>query len=325
MDQAHHFLQDLALVLCVAAVTTVVFQWLKQPVVLGYLLAGLIVGPHLPVPLVADTETIGTLAELGVILLMFSLGLDFNLRRLARVGLGVAFIALLEIGLMLSLGFTVARLLGWSVTVSLAAGAVVAISSTMIIVRAFKEQQVEGRLADLVYGVLVVEDLAAILILSAMSAVVTGQDANLVTLARTGGRLAAFLAGSMAIGLLVVPRVMRAVVSLRRHETTLVATIGICFAAALLARGAGFSVALGAFLAGSLVSESGVVRHIEPLVRPVRDMFAAIFFIAVGMLIDPRLVWEHRGPVLALAAVVIVGKIVGVTVGAFLAVYGTGT
>jgi monovalent cation:H+ antiporter-2, CPA2 family len=325
MDQAHHFLQDLALVLCVAAVTTVVFQWLKQPVVLGYLLAGLIVGPHLPVPLVADTETIGTLAELGVILLMFSLGLDFNLRRLARVGLGVAFIALLEIGLMLSLGFTVARLLGWSVTVSLAAGAVVAISSTMIIVRAFKEQQVEGRLADLVYGVLVVEDLAAILILSAMSAVVTGQDANLVTLARTGGRLAAFLAGSMAIGLLVVPRVMRAVVSLRRHETTLVATIGICFAAALLARGAGFSVALGAFLAGSLVSESGVVRHIEPLVRPVRDMFAAIFFIAVGMLIDPRLVWEHRGPVLALAAVVIVGKIVGVTVGAFLAGYGTRT
>ena len=321
MNNAHEFLQNLALVMCVAAVTTVVFQRLRQPVVFGYLLAGMIIGPHIPIPLVADEETVHTLSELGVILLMFGLGLEFSLRRLFQVGPTAGLLAVAESSAMVWLGYLVGQAFGWTALESVYAGAIIAISSTTIIVKAFAEQEVKGKVVDIVFGVLIIEDLIAIFLLAILTAVSAGGGVSTSSLAITAGRLAMFLAGLVGVGLLVIPRLVRYIVRLNRPETTLVASVGICFAAALLALAFGYSVALGAFIAGSLVAESGEAKVVEHLVAPVRDIFVAIFFVAVGMLIDPELIVEHWVAVLVFTIMLIVGKVLAVSVSAFLTGY----
>lgn len=318
MASSHAFLSALTMVLCVAAVTTVVCQRLRQPVVLGYMIAGLIIGPHLPIPLVADPGIVDTLSELGVILLMFSLGLEFSFGKLARVGPTAALRAVVQCSMMLWLGFLTGRLFGWTPLECLFAGAIVAISSTTIIAKAFDERGIKGTLRDLVVGVLIVEDLIAILLMAGLTAISTGKGVSADALVATVGRLAGFLVALIVVGMMLVPRFMRAVTRLKRPETTLVASVGVCFAVALLAQYAGYSAALGAFIAGSLVAESGEEKIIEPLVHPVRDMFGAIFFVSVGMLIDPKLIVENWPAVLVLSAVVICGKVVSVTLAAFL-------
>ncbi len=323
MSGAHEFLKALSVVLCVAAVTTVLFQKLRQPVVLGYILAGLIVGPFIPLPFVADSGVVMTLSELGVILLMFGLGLEFRLRTIFEVGPTAALTALVETSLMLWLGFTVGRLFGWTQLESLFCGSIVAISSTTIIAKAFGEQGISGRLKELVLGILIIEDMIAILLMTTLTAVSSGAGLSAADMAVTAGKLVAFLVGLIVLGLLVFPRFMRMVVSLGRAETTLVASIGICFAVALLASELGYSSALGAFLAGSLIAETGEGKRIEHLVQPVRDIFAAIFFVSVGMLIDPKVVIEYWQPTLVLFVVVIIGKTIGVSFGAFLTGAGT--
>jgi CPA2 family monovalent cation:H+ antiporter-2 len=321
--QVHEFLRSLTVVLTVAALTTVLFQRLKQPVVLGYIIAGLIVGPHVPIPIVADPTIVRTLSELGVILLMFSLGLEFHLARLMRVGPAAGFTALVQASFMAWLGFLTGRLLGWSVLESVFTGAIVAISSTTIIAKAFEEQGIRGRLREFVVGVLLIEDLIAIVFMAVLTTVATGAGLSAGSLASTVGRLVIFLVALLAIGMLVVPRFIRYVTAIGRTETTLVASIGICFATAYIAQRFGYSVALGAFIAGSLVAESGQAEPIEHLVRPVRDMFAAIFFVSVGMLIDPALIAQHWVAVFVLTFVVLLGMTASVSLGAFLA--GTGT
>jgi len=319
VSNPHEFLTSLAMVLCVAAVTTVLFARLHLPVVLGYIVAGLVVGPHFAFPQIVDDETIKTLSELGVILVMFSLGLEFSLRRLLQTGIAAALIATIEISVMLWLGFSVARLLDWSTTDAIFTAAAVSISSTTIIARTFQEQKVRGRLRDIVFGVLIFEDLIAILLLTALPNLVSGRGSILQTLGTTAGRLAAFLVCLLVAGMLVVPRIMRFVVRLRRTETLLVASVGLCFGVALLVQYFGYSVALGAFIAGSLVAESGAAFRIETLVQPLRDVFAAIFFVSVGMLVEPRFVVAHWGAVLILSGVVLFGKLVAVTGASFIA------
>lgn len=318
MHGAHELLKAIAVVLCVAAVTTVLFQRLRQPVVLGYILAGLIVGPYLPIPLIADSGVVQTLSELGVILLMFSLGLEFSLRKLFTVGPTAGLTAVIQCSIMVWLGFVVGRAFGWTTLESIFAGALIAISSTTIIAKAFDEQGIRGKLRELVVGVLIVEDLIAILLMAMLTAVSTGSGLSAGDLAFTIGRLLAFLVGLVAIGLLIVPRAIRAVVRLNRPETTLVASVGLCFAVALLAQAFGYSVALGAFLAGSLVAESGEEKVVEHLVQPVKDMFAAIFFVSVGMLIDPSIIARHWVAIVVFTVVVVVGKVLSVSAGAFL-------
>jgi CPA2 family monovalent cation:H+ antiporter-2 len=321
----HDFLRTLALVLGLAAVTTIVFQRFRLPVVFGYMLAGLIVGPHVPIPLVADPETVHLLSELGVILLMFSLGLEFSLRRLLGGGWAVVIVAVLESSLMLGLGYTAARFFGWTVLQSLFAGGAVAISSTTIILKAFGEQGVRGRFTELVFGVLVVEDLLAILLLAVLAPAAAGAGVSAGPVGATIVRLAAFLAGLLVLGMLLVPRLMRFVVRLQRPETTLVASIGICFATALLARSIGYSVALGAFIAGSLVEESGEGRAVARLIEPVRDMFVAVFFVSVGMLIEPGVLVREWPLVAVFTLLVLLGKVGAVSVSAFLTGAGTRT
>ncbi len=325
MHAATAFLTDLALVLGVAALTTVLMQRLRLPPVFGYLVAGVVIGPGDYLPLVADVETVRTLSELGVILLMFSLGLGFTARKIARLASTAGVIAAVEIGLCLTLGYAAGRLLGWSLIESLFAAALVAISSTMIIAKVFEEQRITGPLADVVFGVLVMEDLVAILCLAVLSAVAGGGASSAALAAGTLPKLALFLAVVSFLGFSSVPRAFRWVVGLRRDETTLVASVGLCFTLALLAHLAGFSVALGAFLAGSFVAEGGVGRIVEQLVRPLRDLFAAIFFVAVGMSIQPAAILTYWPAIVVLALVVLVGKTVGVSIGAFLAGLGTRT
>jgi len=313
------FLANLAVVLGVAAVTTMVFQRLRQPVVLGYLLAGLIVGPHLPVPVAANEPLVHTLSELGVILLMFALGLEFSLRKLVRVAPTAGLVALIECSAMVWLGYVLGRAFGWTGYESIFTGALVAISSTTILVKAFAEIGIKGKITEIVFGIVIVEDLVAVLLLAILTAAASGAGLSAGALLKTVARLAGFLVAFVAIGLMFVPRIMRAVVRLDRSETTLVASVGLCFTLALVARAMGYSVAMGSFLAGALVSESGEGDKIRHLVEPVRDVFAAIFFVSVGMLIEPREVLHHAGAVLALTAVVLTGKLVGVSVGSFLA------
>lgn len=318
MHGSGSFLHTLAVVCCVAAVTTVLCQRVRLPVVFGYLLAGMIVGPHVPVPLIADAATVSSLAEIGVVLLMFSIGLEFSLRRMLRLAPVSGLVAALETTAMFGLGVAAAELLGWTPTEQVFTGAIVAISSTTIIARAFREQPVEPAVRDTVFGILVFEDLIAILALAALSALGSGQVLSARALGATALQLATFLAALIGVGLLVVPRFMRSVVRLRRDETTLVTTVGLAFAAALLAVAFGYSVALGAFLMGALVAESGAQQTVEGLLAPLRDFFAAVFFVAVGMSIDPALVARHWGAVLFIASVVMTGKVVTVSVAAFL-------
>lgn len=325
MHDAPQFLLNLTMVLGVAAITTVIFQKLRQPVVLGYLLAGMIVGPHTSIPLAADEPTVQTLSELGVILLMFSLGLEFSLRKLIQVAPTAGLIAVIQCSLMIWLGYLAGQFFGWTTLESIYAGAIIAISSTTIIIKAFQEQGVRGKLSDLVFGVLIVEDLIAILLLAVLTTISTGAGLSPSHLGWTIARLSMFLFLLVGVGLIVVPPAFRALARLKRPETTLVASTGFCFLIALLAHAVGYSVALGAFLAGALVAESGVEKEVEHLVEPVRDMFAAIFFVSVGMLIDPDLIAQHWQAVVAFTVIVVLGKIAGVTLGSFLAGFGVRT
>ena len=318
----HAFLTTFALILCTAAITTVVFHRLKQPVILGYLLAGLLVGPHITPMLTADQATTETLSEIGVILLLFAIGLEFSVRRLLRVGGSVAITAVIDVSLMAWLGVGVGRLLGWSFREALFAGAMITASSTTIIAKTFEERPVDRKLKEQVMGVLVVEDLVAVLFLAGLGTL-GNASVEQQSIVVTALRLATLLFVWVTIGLVLIPRVIRKIVKMVRPETIVITSIGLCFAFALLARALGYSVALGAFIAGSLIAESGRGKDVAHLVAPVRDLFAAVFFVSVGMLIDPRLVAEHWGVVLILTVVVILGKFVAVGFGAFLAGRGT--
>ncbi len=318
MTTPNEFLLALTVVLCVAGVTTVLFQRLKQPVVLGYILAGILIGPHVAIPIVASPDVVHTLSELGVILLMFGLGLEFTLGKLFKAAPTAGITAVLQCSVMMWLGFLAATLLGWSTMESLFAGAVISISSTTIIAKAFDEQGVHRELREFVVAILIVEDLIAVLLMAVLTGVSSGTGMSAGDLAATIGRLLAFLVGLVAIGLFIVPRLMRAVVKLGRPETIVVAAVGICFGISLLVQEFGYSVALGAFVAGVLVAESGKTHDIEPLVRPVRDIFAAVFFVAVGMLIDPAQVWAHALAIVVFTVLVVVGKVASVSLGAFM-------
>ncbi len=318
MHHTYDFLQTLTVVLCAAAVTTVLFQRLRQPVVLGYLLAGMVVGPNVPIPLEADMSVVQTLAELGVILLMFSLGIEFSLQKLLRVGPTAAFVAVVQCSLLMWLGYVAGQAFGWTWLQSLYAGAAISISSTTIIVKAFEEQRIKGEFTHIVFGILIVEDLIAILLITILTGLSAGRELDARELMVTIGRLTGFLVLIIGVGLLTVPRLMRSVVKLERAETTIVASIGIAFGFAYLAAYVGYSVALGAFIAGSLVAESGVAKTVEHQVMPVRDMFAAIFFVSVGMMIDPMAIASNWHLVLAFTLIVVLGNLFAVPLGSFL-------
>jgi CPA2 family monovalent cation:H+ antiporter-2 len=317
------FLRDLAIILGVAALTTVVCGRLRLPLVAGYLVSGVVLGPTAWPDLIKDPATVRVLAEVGVVLLLVSVGLEFRLQRLIRLGPRVGLTALVEVGFMLAVGLAIGKALGWTQLDGLLGAGMVAISSTAVIAKVFDERPVDWRVKDLVFGVLVMEDLVAIVLVAVASAAALGAGLDAKSISSVVIRLTGLLVAVLVVGMLVVPRIIRAVIQLKRTETTLVTAVGLTFTLALVTHGAGYSVALGAFLAGLLMAESGVGHQVGEVIRPVRDLFGAVFFVAVGMLLDVRAALAAWPLVLLFTAVVLVGKVVGVSVGAFLNGFGT--
>jgi len=316
------FLESLAIALGAAGITTAIGRRLRVPLILAYLVAGLLIGPHSFRPLAADPAVVRQIAELGVVLLMFSLGLGFGVRHLIRAGAGAAIATMVEVGLSSWLGYLVGRLVGWSVVESAFAGACLAVSSTMVVGKTFAEMRTRGEHQRIVLAILVVEDLVAVLLIAVMTAVGQGAALDGMKLATMAGKLGLFLVALVVLGLLIVPRFIHGVARLRDSETLLMAGIGVCFLIVLVTMKFDYSVALGAFLAGSLAAESGAGRALSELVRPLRDVFAGIFFVAVGMLIDPVVVAQHWPKAALLAVALVVGKTMGVTLGVFLTGHG---
>lgn len=298
-------LADLAIVLGTAAVVAAAFDRLKIPPILGYVLAGLVVGPHVPIPLVANQENVQTLSELGVILLMFTIGLEFNARKLLRAGPRGILVVSVQAGAAFSASFLVARSFGWSDTASLFTGSAMCISSTMIASRLLEAVPAEPGVRDSVFSVLVIQDLLAILLLTGLGTASGAGGVQMAHLGQTLFRLFAFAGTLVAVGLLLVPRFVRWVADRQRDEALVVLSVGLCFALAYAAARFGYSPALGAFLGGTLISESGRVDRVQRLVHPLRDLFSAIFFVSVGMLMDPRPLPGLIGPILAFSALLL--------------------
>jgi CPA2 family monovalent cation:H+ antiporter-2 len=317
---AHDFLRDLAFVMIVAGVVTVLFHVIRQPVVLGYILAGLLIGPHTPwFPGLIHEESIKTLAEMGVILLMFSLGVHFSLRRLVSVGLTAVIGAVTEIVLMLFLGYQIGRMFGWTEMTSVFLGALLAMSSTTVIIKVLNDLRREREpFAEVIFGILIVEDIMGIAMIALLSGLaVTGEIQPRATAATLGG-LALFMTVLLVIGLLTVPLLLGFVARFQNREMMLITALGLCFGVSLLALRMEYSVALGAFLIGAIIAETRENHAVANLIEPVRDMFGAVFFVATGMLLDPRLLADYWAPVLVISAAIVVGKIVSCAAGSFL-------
>jgi CPA2 family monovalent cation:H+ antiporter-2 len=313
-------IQDLAVILGVAALVTFFFRLIKQPVVLGYIVAGIIVGPYTP-PIfsVVDVESVKVWAELGVIFLMFSLGLEFSFRRLAKVGISAGMTAIIQILTMIILGNITAKALGWSSMDAVFLGCMIAISSTTIIIKALEELGLKNkRFAELVFGILIVEDLAAIIMLVALSNIASKSSVSGMDLLGAGGKLALVVGAWLVIGMFVVPRLIRAVGRRGNDEMMIIVSLGLCLALVSLSANFHYSVALGAFIMGSILAETREAHRIEELVGPLKDMFGAVFFVSVGMLLDPQIIFSNWASILLLCAVIIVGKVSSVALGTIL-------
>lgn len=313
------FLQDLAVVMCVAAVATILFRQFKQPVVLGYILAGVVIGPHTPpFELIHGEETIKTLAELGVIFLMFSLGLEFSLRKLQKVGAAAFIAAALEILIMMLAGYELGRVFGWSKMDSVFLGAILAISSTTIIIKALEGLgKTKEPFAGLIFGILIVEDILAILMIVLLTGFAMTGEINPGQIGMTILGLGSFLGILLVGGLIIVPRFLNYVAKFKSDEMLLITVVGLCFGVSLLTVHLGYSVALGAFLIGAIIAEARQIVKIETLMQPVRDLFSAVFFVSIGLLIDPALIVKYAGPILAITAVVVIGKVFSCSLGCF--------
>lgn len=313
-------ISDLALLLITAAVVTLIFRKLKQPVVLGYIIAGVFVGPHVPwMPGIADVQSIKYWAEIGVIFLLFSLGLEFSFKKLFRIGGPATITALVEIVGMLLLGYSVGRLVGLNHIDSLFLGGIISVSSTTIIIRAFDELGMKTRgFVHLVFGVLIVEDVVAILLMVLLSTVAISKSFSGVEMTASVLKLVFFLSLWFILGIFILPPLFRRLKTLLSPETLLLVAVGLCFFMVVLATQAGFSPALGAFIMGSLLAETSEGKKIENLIHPVKDLFAAVFFVSVGMLFDPHTLRDYWWVVLLLTFVTIVGKAVFSAIGALL-------
>ncbi|MBY0544378.1 MAG: cation:proton antiporter [Gammaproteobacteria bacterium] len=313
-------IKDLAVVLGIASLVTLLFQKIHQPVVLGYLIAGLIIGPYTPPAiLITDQASIQTLSQLGVIFLMFSLGLEFSFHKLKRVGVSAVITGLIEVILVFSIGLLMGIFIGWSFENSLFLGAGLAISSTTIIIKALEELNLKHkRFAELVFGILIVEDLLAILILVGLSMVVTTRYFFSVTLLIAAFKLILVVGGWFLIGYFLVPTLLNRVARYLNEETLTIVSVALCLFLVCLASYFNYSTALGAFIMGSILAETTLVSNIKKVVLPIRNIFAAVFFVSIGMLINPKIIMEHWILVLLLTFVTIVGKIITTGLGALL-------
>lgn len=311
---------DLTLISIYAGISVLLFKWLKQPVVLGYILAGLVVGPYFTwTPSVIDKENITIWADIGVIFLLFSLGLEFSFKKIVNVGKTAIITALTNIIFLLFAGYVTGRMLGWTSTDSLFLGGMISMSSTTIIIKAFEELNLKKqKFTDLVFGILVVEDLAGILLLVLLPTVALGNSVNGLEMLNSIIKLVFFLIACFVTGVYLVPTLLKKVTPYLNDELLLIIAIALCMGMVLLATNSGFSSALGAFIMGSILAETELAHRMEGVLKPVKDFFGAVFFVSVGMLVDPALFIEYAGPIAAIAMVVITGKVFFTCLGAVL-------
>ena len=304
-------ISDLAIILFSAGLITILFKWLKQPVVLGYIMAGIIAGPYtFGGPMIMDAENIHIWADIGVIFLLFALGLDFSFKKLMNIG-GTAMISALTIvGAMMMLGYITGLSLGWSHMDSLFLGGMLSMSSTTIIFKAFDDMGLRNqRFAGVVFGILVVEDLFAVVLMVLLSTLAVSKHFEGMEMVDSILKLIAFLVFWSITGIFLIPTFLKKTKQWLNGETLLVVSLGLCLGMVLLAVKAGFSSALGAFVMGSILAETIEAENIEHLIKPVKDLFGAIFFVSVGMMIDPAMLVEYWFPILLITIVVMAGQI----------------
>ncbi|CAK7029431.1 cation:proton antiporter [Parabacteroides sp. APC149_11_2_Y6] len=320
MSQIPTLISDLAVILISAGLVTLLFKKLKQPVVLGYIVAGILAGPSIEqIPTVTDVESIRIWADIGVIFLLFALGLDFSFKKLMKVG-GTAVIGAITVVIgMMTFGYSIGLLLGWGHMNSIFLGGMLSMSSTTIIFKAFDDLGLRNqRFAGVVFGILVVEDLFAVLLMVLLSTLAVSKHVEGMELLNSVVKLGVFLLFCFVIGIYLIPSFLKKAKKLLNDETLLIVSLGLCLGMVMIATKAGFSSALGAFVMGSILAETIEAEHIDHLIKPVKDLFGAIFFVSVGMLIDPALLWQYKIPILILTVVVMAGQIIFASFGVLL-------
>lgn len=320
MEHLPKLIEDLALILLVGAIVTLLFKSIKQPIVLGYIIAGFLVGPHMSlIPTVADIDNVHTLAEIGVIFLLFSLGLEFNLKKILHIGGQSSVTALVEIVFITTSGYALGKILGWSTMDSIFLGGMLASSSTTIIIKAFDDLGIKTlHFTKIVFGVLVVEDIVVILLLVLLPTIALTQNFSGNELLIIMAKLPLFLIIMFVAGIFILPTFLKKAKSFLNDEMFLILYVGLCLGMVVLATKVGVSAELGAFLMGFILAETTSAEKVEHLIKPVKDLFAAVFFVSIGMMIDPALIIEHKWAVVAVTMLTIFGKLLSTTGGAII-------
>lgn len=312
MAELPAFVKDLALILIVAGIVTLIFKRLRQPLVLGYIVAGFIVSPHLPLTmLVVDKDDIQTWADIGVMFLLFSLGLDFSFKKILKMGLAPVIAAVSTIFFMSMIGILVGHLFGWSHMDCIFLGGMLAMSSTTIIYKAYDDLGLSQQsFAKLVMSVLILEDILAIVMMVMLSTIASGNSPDGAQMLGSLLKIGFFLILWFLVGLYVIPSFLRVTRRLMTDETLVIVALGLCCAMAWISTAVGFSSAFGAFVMGSILAETIEVERIEKVVAPVKNLFGAIFFISVGMLVDPKVLVSYALPIVVLVLAIMVGQAV---------------
>ncbi len=310
MSELHPLIQDLALTLVVAGIVTIIFKRLRQPLVLGYIMAGFLVSPHMPYTMsIVDRADIQTWADIGVIFLLFSLGLDFSFKKIMKMGISPAIAATTIISSMVVLGIVTGRLFGWTTMDSLFLGGMLAMSSTTIIYKAFDDMGLRQQaFAQMVMSVLILEDILAIVMMVLLSAVAGDDAINGSQLLGSVVSIVFFLVLWFVVGIFAVPLFLRSVRRFITGETLLIVSLGLCCFMAVLSAEVGFSAAFGAFVMGSILAETIEADKIARLVDPVKNLFGAVFFVSVGMLVDPQVLVDYALPIVVITLVIIIGQ-----------------
>ncbi len=310
-------ISDLAFILILGAVTTVLFKWLKQPVVLGYIVAGFLASPNFEyLPSVTTESNIEFWAQIGIIVLLFSLGLEFSFKKLVNAGGSAVVTALIIVSGMMCAGFIIGHVLGFSNINSLFLGGMLSMSSTTIIIKAFNDLGIQHKkFAALVFAVLIVEDLFAVLMMVILSSIAINNSLQGGEMLFSVAKLMFFLVMWFAVGVFVLPTLLNACRRYLNSETLLIVSMGLCLGMAVFSVFCGFSLALGAFVMGSILAGTSFAERIEHVVTPVKDLFGSVFFISVGMMVDPTVIVNYWQPILILSLVVIFGMIIFGTFG----------
>lgn len=321
MSELEPMIMDLALILMCAGVMTLLFKWMKQPLVLGYIVAGILAGPHLSItPSVVDTVNVKMWSDIGVIFLLFALGLEFSFKKIFKMGSAIIITAMTIVMGMIVVGVSVGSMCGWSRMDCLFLGGMVAMSSTTIIFKAYTDMGLRKQpFAQLVLSVLILEDIIAIVLMVVLSTIAVSGNVEGFQLFGSISKMVFFILLWFIVGIFVIPSLLRRVRPLLSDETMLIVSLGLCFSMVVIAASVGFSPAFGAFVMGSIFAETVEAERIHKLVSPVRDLFGAIFFVSVGMMVDPSMIVHYWAPILIIIAGIVIGQLFFGTIGVILA------